>query len=169
MIRGVMFRSDQSMRYTACVFLLSWANEKFPFLNPGLPGSKMGIDLTCSPITPMLSRATPCTSGKWIWSNSWQATRSAPGMGILWLSWLGSTSNLRESNPSSTAMAQELLVNRELMKAGYPPVDIKFTDRLAYYNAFDECHVKHNLSAMERLFAGYINMELGMYLAMLQD
>ena len=61
------------------------------------------------------------------------------------------------------------VVNRELMKAGYPPVDIKFTDRLAYYNAFDECHVKHNLSVMERLFAGYINMELGMYLAMLQD
>ena len=38
-----------------------------------------------------------------------------------------------------------LLVNLELMKAGYPPIDIKFTDRLAYYNAFDEYHVKHNL------------------------
>ena len=35
-----------------------------------------------------------------------------------------------------------LLVNLELMKAGYPPIDIKFTDRLAYYNAFDEYHVK---------------------------
>ena len=31
------------------------------------------------------------------------------------------------------------------MKAGYPPIDIKFTDRIAYYNAFDEYHVKHNL------------------------
>lgn len=62
-----------------------------------------------------------------------------------------------------------LLVNLELMKAGYPPIDIKFTDRLAYYNAFDEYHVKHNLSAMEKLFAGYLNERLDMYLAMLQD
>ena len=62
-----------------------------------------------------------------------------------------------------------LLVNLELMKAGYPPIDIKFTDRLAYYNAFDEYHVKHNLSAMEKLFAGYINERLDMYLNMLQD
>ncbi|WP_050259196.1 Fic family protein, partial [Streptococcus pneumoniae] len=28
-----------------------------------------------------------------------------------------------------------LLVNLELMKAGYPPIDIKFTDRLKYYEA----------------------------------
>lgn len=62
-----------------------------------------------------------------------------------------------------------LLVNLELMKAGYPPIDIKFTDRVAYYNAFDEYHVKHNLSAMENLFAGYINARLDSYLALLQD
>jgi excisionase family DNA binding protein len=62
-----------------------------------------------------------------------------------------------------------LLVNLELMKAGYPPIDIKFTDRIAYYNAFDEYHVKHNLSAMESLFAGYVNSRLDMYLKMLQD
>lgn len=35
-----------------------------------------------------------------------------------------------------------LLINLELMKAGYPPIDIKFTDRMAYYNAFDLYHVK---------------------------
>lgn len=62
-----------------------------------------------------------------------------------------------------------LLVNLELMKAGYPPIDIKFADRIAYYNAFDEYHVKHNLSAMENLFAGYINSRLDMYLKILQD
>lgn len=62
-----------------------------------------------------------------------------------------------------------LLVNLELMKAGFPPIDIKFTDRITYYNAFDEYHVKHNLSAMENLFAGYINARLDMYLDMLQD
>ena len=62
-----------------------------------------------------------------------------------------------------------LLVNLELMKAGYPPIDIKSTDRLAYYNDFDEYHVKHNLSAMEKLFARYINERLDMYLAIIQD
>ena len=62
-----------------------------------------------------------------------------------------------------------LLVNLELMKAGYPPIDIKFTDRIAYYNAFDEYHVKHNLSAMVNLFAGYVNARLDMYLDMLKD
>jgi len=56
-----------------------------------------------------------------------------------------------------------LLVNLELMKAGYPPIDIKFTDRIAYYNAFDEYHVKHNLKAMESLFAKYINERLDIY------
>ena len=62
-----------------------------------------------------------------------------------------------------------LLVNLELMKAGYPPIDIKFKDRLAYYNAFDEYHVKHDLSVMEKMFAGYINEQLDIYLSMLQD
>lgn len=62
-----------------------------------------------------------------------------------------------------------LLVNLELMKAGYPPIDIKFTDRIAYYSAFDEYHVKHNLSAMENLFAGYINERLDTYLKILQE
>ena len=53
-----------------------------------------------------------------------------------------------------------LLVNLGLMKAGYPPIDIKFTDRIAYYNAFDEYHVKHNLGAMEKVkgFRNYASL-----------
>ena len=62
-----------------------------------------------------------------------------------------------------------LLINLELMKAGYPPIDIKFTDRITYYNAFDEYYVKHNLSAMENLFVGYINARLDMYLKILEE
>lgn len=61
-----------------------------------------------------------------------------------------------------------LLVNLEFMKAGYPPIDIKFTDRLAYYNAFDAYHVQHNLAAMESLFAGYVHARLERYLNILQ-
>lgn len=60
-----------------------------------------------------------------------------------------------------------LLVNLELMKAGYPPIDIKFSDRLAYYQAFDDFHAKGNLSAMEDLFARYLNERLDMYLSIL--
>ncbi|NQI33481.1 Fic family protein [Streptococcus suis] len=60
-----------------------------------------------------------------------------------------------------------LLVNLELMKAGYPPIDIKFSDRLAYYQAFDDFHAKGSLSAMEDLFARYLNERLDMYLSIL--
>ena len=62
-----------------------------------------------------------------------------------------------------------LLVNLELMKAGYPPIDIKFTDRIQYYNAFDEYHVKRNLAPMENLFVGYVNARLDLYLKILQE
>ena len=61
-----------------------------------------------------------------------------------------------------------LIVNLELMKAGFPPIDIKFADRVAYYNAFDEYHVNHKLSAMELLFAGYVNARLDSYLRILE-
>ncbi|MEE0797377.1 MAG: Fic family protein [Anaerovoracaceae bacterium] len=62
-----------------------------------------------------------------------------------------------------------LLVNLELMKAGYPPIDIKFADRIAYYNAFDEYHAGHNPDAMEKLFARYVNERLDMFLDMLRE
>ena len=62
-----------------------------------------------------------------------------------------------------------LLVNLELMKAGYPPIDIKFTDRLKYYEAFDEYHMKQNISAMGDMFAGYLNQKLDLYLSILND
>ena len=61
-----------------------------------------------------------------------------------------------------------LLVNLELMKAGYPPIDIKFADRISYYNAFDEYHVKHDPGAMQKLFSGYVNARLDSYLMMLE-
>jgi Fic family protein len=62
-----------------------------------------------------------------------------------------------------------LLVNMELMKAGYPPIDIKFTDRIKYYEAFDAYHSHGDLSAMEGLFAKYLNERLSRYLEILQD
>lgn len=60
-----------------------------------------------------------------------------------------------------------LLVNLELMKAGYPPIDIKFADRKRYYEAFDAYHTKKDLSAMTKLFAEYLNARLDEYLSIL--
>ena len=51
-----------------------------------------------------------------------------------------------------------LIVNLELMKAGYPPIDIKFTDRMRYYDAFD------HRSAMIKLFGEYLSKRLDEYL-----
>ncbi len=55
-----------------------------------------------------------------------------------------------------------LIVNLELMKAGYPPIDIKFTDRMRYYNAFD------NKNEMSKLFVEYLNKRLDQYLDVLK-
>lgn len=60
-----------------------------------------------------------------------------------------------------------LLVNLELMKAGYPPIDIKFKDRRKYYDAFDSYHIGQGIAAMEKLFARYLNERLDMYLSIL--
>ena len=49
-----------------------------------------------------------------------------------------------------------LLVNLELMKLGYPPIDIKFIDRMAYYDAFDSYHVKGDLKPMINLLSKYL-------------
>ena len=60
-----------------------------------------------------------------------------------------------------------LLVNLELMLAGLPPIDIKFIDRIAYYDAFDAFRARHDLSAMEKLVTHYVKERLDAYLAML--
>lgn len=62
-----------------------------------------------------------------------------------------------------------LLVNLELMKAGYLPIDIKFTDRRTYYEAFDAYHSGSDKMAMARLFALYENERLDRYLQILSD
>ncbi len=60
-----------------------------------------------------------------------------------------------------------LLVNLELMKAGYPPIDIKYADRAAYLEAFDGYHSGRDPQAMERLFARYLDERLTYYLEVL--
>ena len=66
-----------------------------------------------------------------------------------------------------TGRTGRLLVNLELMKAGYPPIDVKFTDRMRYYDAFDTYYVRNDLSKMTKLFAEYLNARLDEYLRIL--
>ena len=62
-----------------------------------------------------------------------------------------------------------LLLNFELIKHGFLPVDIKFTDRRKYYNAFDSYHTKNkNSQAMIDLIANYEKSELERYLNILK-
>lgn len=62
-----------------------------------------------------------------------------------------------------------LLINLELMKAGYPPIDIKFKDHSEYYGAFNDFHRKHNVSKMSNMLAKYLNQRLDLYLSILDN
>ncbi len=60
-----------------------------------------------------------------------------------------------------------LLLNLELMKQGFPPIDIKYSDRRAYYDAFDAFHLKHNLEPMKKLISKYLLERLNKYISIL--
>ncbi|NBI43828.1 cell filamentation protein Fic [[Haemophilus] felis] len=61
-----------------------------------------------------------------------------------------------------------LLLNFELLKQGYLPVDIKFTDRGKYYQCFDEYHKNgQDIQPLLNLIADYELKELERYLAIL--
>ncbi|WP_165089004.1 Fic family protein [Neisseria yangbaofengii] len=61
-----------------------------------------------------------------------------------------------------------LLMNLELLKNGYLPVDIKFTDRVRYYQCFDDFHRSgKNPDSLCRLIAEYEKSELERYIAIL--
>ena len=62
-----------------------------------------------------------------------------------------------------------LITNFELMKAGFPPIDIKLPDQKVYYNAFDAYAEKGAVSAMEDLFARCLNESLDVRLKTLDE
>ncbi|MCL2540755.1 MAG: Fic family protein [Firmicutes bacterium] len=57
-----------------------------------------------------------------------------------------------------------LLANLELMKSGYPPVDIKFIDRKEYYDSLSEHDISGSTERFERMFAGYVLERIEEYL-----
>ena len=61
-----------------------------------------------------------------------------------------------------------LIVNLELMKLGYPPIDIKFNDRKAYYDDFDSYARTNSPKAMANLFAKYLTERRRRYISILK-
>ena len=61
-----------------------------------------------------------------------------------------------------------LLMNLELIKCGYPPIKVKFTDRKRYYDAFDAYYKDSNASKMIDLISQYVNECLDEYFEILE-
>lgn len=60
-----------------------------------------------------------------------------------------------------------LLINLELMQHGYPAIDVKFSDRRKYYQAFDEYYRNQNELPMVEMVARYVNERLENYIEIL--
>ena len=60
-----------------------------------------------------------------------------------------------------------LLLNFELMQAGYPPINVKFSDRKKYYECFKLYSLEKSEDAMIRMIAGYVEEEIDRYLKIL--
>ena len=60
-----------------------------------------------------------------------------------------------------------LVLNLDLIRNGYPPINVKFTDRKRYYEAFDAYYRDNDASKMTALIAEYVNERLDEYLAIL--
>lgn len=60
-----------------------------------------------------------------------------------------------------------LILNLDLIRNGYPPINVKFTDRKRYYDAFDSYYRDGDTSLMSNLIAEYIDKRLDEYFAVL--
>lgn len=62
-----------------------------------------------------------------------------------------------------------LILNLDLIRNGYPSINVKFTDRKRYYDAFDAYYRDNDASKMTALIAEYVNERLNEYLAILEN
>ena len=62
-----------------------------------------------------------------------------------------------------------LIINFSLMQNGYPPINVKFTDRRKYYECFDSYYKDRNSEPMVMLIAEYVEERLNQYLKMLNE
>lgn len=62
-----------------------------------------------------------------------------------------------------------LVLNLDLIRNGYPPINVKFTDRKRYYESFDAYFRDNDATKMTALIAEYVNERLDEYLAILEN
>ena len=62
-----------------------------------------------------------------------------------------------------------LILNLDLIRNGYPPINVRFTDRKLYYEVFDAYYRDNDASKMTALIAEYVNERLDEYLAVLEN
>ena len=62
-----------------------------------------------------------------------------------------------------------LLLNMQLMQAGYPPINVKFADRKRYYDAFEDYADTGSAKAMTDLVAEYLNERMSSMLSLLEN
>ena len=62
-----------------------------------------------------------------------------------------------------------LIMNLDLIREGYPPINVKFTDRRKYYDAFDAYYRDNDAGAMTDLVAEYVSERLDEYLRILAE
>ena len=60
-----------------------------------------------------------------------------------------------------------LILNLDLIRNGYPPINVKFTDRKRYYDAFDAFYKDNDPTSMTELIAEYIDLRFDDYFAVL--
>ena len=61
-----------------------------------------------------------------------------------------------------------LILNLDLIRNGYPPINVKFTDRKRYYDAFDAFYKDSDPAPMTELIAEYIDLRFDDYFAVLE-
>ena len=62
-----------------------------------------------------------------------------------------------------------LILNLDLIRNGYPPINVKFTDRKRYYDAFDAFYKNGDPTAMIELLAEYVDLRFDDYFAVLEN
>lgn len=60
-----------------------------------------------------------------------------------------------------------LIINLDLIHNGYPPINVKFSDRKRYYDAFDAFYRNNNSKPMINIIAEYVDKRLDEYFEVL--
>ena len=61
-----------------------------------------------------------------------------------------------------------LIMNLDLIRNGFPPINVKFADRKRYYDAFDAYYKEENTTPMIELIAEYISERFDDYFSGLE-